>query len=546
MTTPTGRHPLAALRRAASRTLSERRLPPYLGEYALGRARVAAAGVHRAIEPILWAPGRARAARRNRALLAAGPERRLVRAGSAWRVAVPFEHEAVASLAAEHRRLVLDALSEAGVTARTAGDAVTVAPEDRTVALAALRSVVEGSCDPVYVEAGGVADLVVSLDGAGAARLAAARVWSVYRYHWLSSRLVVGEDQACRITFGGGPTTASQPRDGVTIDFPIDVVYTWVDDTDPVWRSAYEQALRSARPETTNVLAANASRYRNRDEIRYSLRSLTLHAPWVGKVFLVTSGHVPEWLDTSDERIRVVRHDEILDAACLPTFNSHAIESALHRVPDLTEHYLYCNDDFFFGRPVPPSLFFLPDGTPCCFPDDRAPIPDGPADRNDAPVDAAAKNVRDLVEARLGVRPVSKMLHAPYAQRKSVLAEIEREFAADLARTAASRFRAVDDLSVASCLSHHYGVATGSAVIGSLTSEYVNVADRWAPIKMQRLLARRECDVFCLNETDVPPRQERRVQKAVARFLVDYFPRTCPLEIKSLSSEAARARGGVA
>jgi len=252
----------------------------------------------------------------------------------------------------------------------------------------------------------------------------------------------------------------------------------------------------------------------------------------VRRIFLVTCGHVPPWLDTADERIRLVRHDEILDSSCLPTFNSHAIESALHRIPGIAERYLYCNDDFFFGRPVAPSIFFLADGTPCCFPDEMAPIPDGPPTERDAPVDAAAKNVRDVVEARFGARPATKMRHAPYPQLKSLLMEIEHELAGELARTAASRFRSIDDLSVASCLSHHYGLATGRAVTALLSSEYVNVADRWASIRMERLLARRDRDVFCLNETDVPPRRERRVDRAVAAFLVDYFPRSGPYEVR--------------
>ncbi len=318
----------------------------------------------------------------------------------------------------------------------------------------------------------------------------------------------------------------------------IDVVYTWVDDADPEWRRSYEEARRAVGQESVHALAANASRYRNRDELRFSLRSLALHAPWVRRVHLVTCGQVPAWLETADERVTVVRHDEILDPGCLPTFNSHAIESALHRVPGLAEHYLYLNDDFFLGRPVSPSLFFLADGTPCCFPDVAAPIPAGPATADDAPVDAAAKNVRDLLAARFGERPTAKMLHAPYAQRRSMLVEIEREFAAEIERTAASRFRAVGDVSVASCLAHHYGLATGRAMIGSLESEYVNVADRWAPIKMERLLSLRACDSFCLNETDLPPGRERRVQKAVSAFLGAYYPLSGPFEISRSGHDA--------
>jgi len=539
MTTPAERYPLAALRRAVARGVAERRMPPYVVEYVGGRARVAAAAARKRIEPMLLAPGRAFAERRLRVLLNAGPDRRLVRAGGEWQVAVPFEHESIASLVSEHRRRVNSVLRDAGINAGASGNTVMVAPADRSAALVALAVDATRSSDPLYVASGRAADLLASPAGATRAGLARVEECDIYRNYWLSDSVVVGKDEACRISFGGKWPAASLASASTEHELAIDVVYTWVDDTDPEWARSYGEVLHTRHPWPTHALAANASRYRNRGELRYSLRSLALHAPWVRRIFIVTCGHVPPWLATADERIHVVRHDEILDGDCLPTFNSHAIETALHRIPGLAEHYLYCNDDFFFGRPVGASLFFLRDGTPRCFPDCGAPIPDGPATDRDAPVDAAAKNVRDLIGARFGGRPAVKMRHAPYPQRKSLLVEIEREFTGEVARTAASRFRSVDDVSVASCLSHHYGLATGRAVIGSLPAAYVNVADRWAPIRMERLLARRDCDVFCLNETEVPAKRERRVERAVAGFLAGYFPRCGPFEVRIPPSGAA-------
>ena len=61
-------------------------------------------------------------------------------------------------------------------------------------------------------------------------------------------------------------------------------------------------------------------------------------------------------------RSTLVDHAAILPPDALPTFNSHAIESALHRVPDLAEHFVYLNDDFFLGRPLGPETFFSPAG----------------------------------------------------------------------------------------------------------------------------------------------------------------------------------------
>ncbi|MFD0331960.1 hypothetical protein ACFQZC_36840 [Streptacidiphilus monticola] len=90
--------------------------------------------------------------------------------------------------------------------------------------------------------------------------------------------------------------------------------------------------------------------------MRYSLRSIHQYAPWVRRIHLVTAGQRPVWLNTDHPDIRVVDHREIFsDPDALPTFNSHAIESQLHHIDGLAEHFLYLNDDVLFGRLVSPT-----------------------------------------------------------------------------------------------------------------------------------------------------------------------------------------------
>ena len=138
--------------------------------------------------------------------------------------------------------------------------------------------------------------------------------------------------------------------------FDIDLVYLWVDGNDPAWR-AKRNAL-TGTPEDCK------GRYADNDELKYSLRAAEMYAPWIRRIFIVTDNQVPGWLDTSNPRIRIVDHTEILPPECLPTFNSTVIEHFLFRIPGLAEHFLYANDDVFFNRPVAPSDFFTPDGLP--------------------------------------------------------------------------------------------------------------------------------------------------------------------------------------
>ena len=117
---------------------------------------------------------------------------------------------------------------------------------------------------------------------------------------------------------------------------PIDAVYTWVDGSDPEWQQRKCAALESLGAEATRLdpSATSAVRYKNRDELRYSLRSLERFAPFVRKVYLVTDHQLPDWLDIEHPSLEVVFHEDLFpDPSHLPTFCSRAIECHLHRIP---------------------------------------------------------------------------------------------------------------------------------------------------------------------------------------------------------------------
>ncbi|MET7901238.1 stealth family protein [Streptomyces sp. NPDC005355] len=310
------------------------------------------------------------------------------------------------------------------------------------------------------------------------------------------------------------------------VRFPIDVVYTWVDGSDPQW----QRRRAAAAGEGYHAQAANTARYANRDELRYSLRSLYLYAPWVRHIYVVTDRQVPDWLAVSHPGITVVDHRDIFDdTSVLPTFNSHAIETRLHHIDGLAEHFLYFNDDVFLGSPVTPQDFFLANGVSKFFPS-RALIPLAPVGTGDVPVSAAGKNNRTLLEGRFGATVTQKMKHTPHALRTSVLAEIEREFPEAVRATMASRIRSTSDISVPSSLHHYYAFLTGRAVPAHLRYDYFDLAQPAIHARLARLLRSRHCRAFCLNDT-VSSDHDLADQLAVLRpFLDAYFPLSSPLE----------------
>ena len=191
------------------------------------------------------------------------------------------------------------------------------------------------------------------------------------------------------------------------IDFPIDVVYTWVDGDDPEWVA--KKAAFSGQ-QVVHAESTHDARFRSRDELRYSLRSLDDYAPWVRTVYLVTDAQVPDWLDTTNPRIRVIDHREILPAEVLPVFNSNAIISRLHHIPGLSEHFIYLNDDVMLGRPVGPESFFLANGIALVSASNNR-RPFGAPSVGVEPHLNLTRNIRSVLQAETGRTPSRAIKH---------------------------------------------------------------------------------------------------------------------------------------
>ncbi|MFD9907200.1 stealth conserved region 3 domain-containing protein [Streptomyces sp. NPDC059063] len=313
------------------------------------------------------------------------------------------------------------------------------------------------------------------------------------------------------------------------VDFPVDAVYTWVDDSDPEWRAARAAALGgpgdAASPDRGTV------RFRNRDELRYSLRSLAMYAPWVRHVYLVTAGQVPHWLDEDHPGLTVVDHRDLFAEpdACLPTFNSHAIETQLHRIEGLSEHFLYFNDDMFLGRPTTPDTFFLPSGLARIFWSSVS-VPDLPVSDADEGYLAAAKNNRELLRRDFGRTATHCFLHVPYALRRSVLEELHERYGDELRATARSRFRGNADHALVSSLHQHYAYLTGRAVPGSIAYDFVDIGRRPEHARLGQLLQSRNKSAFCVGESPGGDLTDEETALAMRAFLTAYFPVRSPYE----------------
>ena len=309
--------------------------------------------------------------------------------------------------------------------------------------------------------------------------------------------------------------------------FPVDVVYTWVDGGDPAWEAARRQRLGAADDATMLTRASSGrARYVDRGELRYSLRSLHLFAPWVRRIHLVTAGQVPDWLDVDHPRLHLVDHRDLLPAEALPTFNSHAIESVLHRIDGLAEHFVYFNDDFFVGRPARAEAFFTPAGSTAVYTSSTVV---GLPGQEELPWARAAATNRRLLSDAFGATTVNTLVHAPYAHRVSVLTEVAERFATEVAATTRSPFRSSTDVSLLSSLAQHYGLLTGTAHVAEADYAFVDITETSVRRRLKELL-RRDRAGFCLGDSHDFARDPEQVAALVAEFLEIYFPIAAPWE----------------
>jgi len=138
-----------------------------------------------------------------------------------------------------------------------------------------------------------------------------------------------------------------------TLTQPIDFVITWVDGNDPAWQGEF---AKYHHRETGIDVSPN--RFRDWGNLHYWFRSVEQFAPWINKIHFVTWGHIPSWLDTTHPKLNIVKHEDFIDAKYLPLFSSLPIELMLHKIKELSEQFVYFNDDMFILKPTKPSHFF--------------------------------------------------------------------------------------------------------------------------------------------------------------------------------------------
>ena len=331
----------------------------------------------------------------------------------------------------------------------------------------------------------------------------------------------------------------------------VDIVYTWVNGADTKWLKRKSEKLEQL--DKVSAEANSNARFMDNNELLYSLRSIEYFAPWVNNIFIITDDQIPSWLNTFHPKIHIIDHKDIFaDQSCLPTFSARGIESQIHHIENLSEHFIYFNDDMFLGNSCGVDHFFIREGLCRVFVSEMIAIPNRKAldislrnasKRNDH--QHAIVNTRKLIRDKYNKPIYYNIRHGAKPLIRSVLYELESIFTEEISKTSRNSFRTEDDILMIH-LFEFYSIIKGrgkpkylkttSSKKSKGITEFWNSKFTFGYINLHednvdKLLTNININrpfMICLNQTPLTP--EINLHK-IKKFLEEYFPEKSSFEL---------------
>ena len=340
----------------------------------------------------------------------------------------------------------------------------------------------------------------------------------------------------------------------------IDFVLPWVDSSDPQWQKCRN---RYKNESSDNKDANSDARFRDMKTLRYALRAIEKNCPWYNKIYLITEGHLPKWLNVDHEKIIHVTHKELfIDTSHLPVFNSSAIEMNLVNIKGLSEQFVYMNDDFIIINPVEQTRFFR-DGKPVDFLSHNF-IPRnrlfGLLRTRDSWIHSLNNNLALINQTLAPLKfhnqslfhqsytlsdKLNNMLlryafhkfvwinhwHHPQPLLKQTLNEVYQHFSSRMMQCSQNRFRSNDDLT--QYLYRYWQLATEHFVPFKYSDDLVANIDSYKTLQkmIRKLKADTTINFVCFNDSvHLQDAEYATVKKALTAFLEEQFPQKASFE----------------
>lgn len=297
----------------------------------------------------------------------------------------------------------------------------------------------------------------------------------------------------------------------------IDIVVTWVDESDPEWINEKNKYSDSPGDKRDN-------RFRDWDCLKFWFRGIEKYAPWVRKVHLITCGHLPAWLNTEAEGLNIVFHKDYIDEKYLPTFSSRTIELNFGNINELSEKFICFNDDMYIINPTLESDFFKND-----LPLDMAVLYPGYATSNDVEFEHTLLNDAQFFAKHFDIKEILKrdrkkffnllygknliktltmklypsftgfiLHHQPQSFLKSTFSEVWKAEPELLDSACKSKFRNGSDINLYALRYWQLGKGSYEPANFFKRGDYVSIND--SPLDYNRIISGSNKKILCLND----------------------------------------------
>ena len=332
----------------------------------------------------------------------------------------------------------------------------------------------------------------------------------------------------------------------------IDIVIPWVDGSDENWIKEKNKYSYDISGE-----GVNNARFRNWDTLKYTLRSIEEYMPWYNKIYLVTNGQIPTWLNLNNPKLELVNHKEYIPKEYTPTFNSHTIELNIHRIKKLSEKFIYFNDDYLITNFMKKEEFFF-HNLPCdsgilnvhCPRKNRIihtiAFNDTGIINEHFNIIATLKNKKNWFNYKYGVKniiqnfilskcprfPGFKQFHTPNAYLKSTFEEVWDKEYGILNETCMNKFRNKNDVN--QWIMRNYQLSSNNfyptkKCKETLLFDFENKDAENTLIDIEKALYNKNIKMICINDCDYLDDVELVVSK-VKCLLEEKYPKTSSFE----------------
>lgn len=309
----------------------------------------------------------------------------------------------------------------------------------------------------------------------------------------------------------------------IDIDFPVDVVFTWVNDQDVNWQNKYCK-YKNVNLSEIGINANDKARFENHNELYYSVRSVINYLPWVRNIYIVTDQQIPDWIGQY-KKIIVVDHSDIIESKYLPTFNSHVIEANIHKINNLSEHFIYFNDDVFVARPLTIGHFFKANGLSSLFVSHKS-LKLMLSKGVNTPTLKACGNSQKILFDSFKKNIDIPLVHTYVPLRKSIFEEIHSKYKKEINGFMHNKFRSDNDLNLCTFLVPWYTFFKGHAVQQRDICYYFNIRSSHAKKVYSELLklpVAYRPHSLCANDVSTATKASFNYQQSLEKSLNQFF-----------------------